>query len=403
MAEPSDSKHILVPKDGPVVVTAHPTVTEKEINDDRDIIILRLDAAYQNLNEAMAPFQKQWQAGWAAALTEATWDGASAGVSAWGDDFGDCFKKETWTALGDKIEKLAGTSYDTAAQYAAGRYKDVVDRINKRGQQLQAAPDAGEVLRNWAWQAFDDTVVEPTNRLTRQIKGAVNSASETAVMAQKIYAHRNEILELPNLIAASDRIGVQNFVTSTLMDIDPELAKSIREDPNFPVVLEIIDDHESALAYLAYASLAFEAVPPNFYAYAAGKGGAYLLVEVVLLVITALLSAGTVAAARIATLAARIALSGSKVAKVAKKVEEINKAFDAFVRLLNDFSRVSDQLHGLGEKLLRARTRDLRLTGNTKTTISAKREAIKREKKCLICGSTKHTTPHHPLGTVEYE
>jgi hypothetical protein len=399
-----DSKHVLAPNDGSVTISAQPDVTEKEIKDDREIIIQRLDAAYLNLTEAMAPFQEKWDAGWKSALAEATWDGVSAGISDWGDDFADYFKKETWTELGDKIEKAAGTAYDTAAQYAAGFYDGLVDRVNKAAKEIEVAPEnAGNLLRNWAWQVVDDAVVEPAKNMAQTVTSAANSVSETAATAQKIYSHRDAILDLPNLIAAGEPKPIQNFIDTVLMDIDPELAKSIKNDPNFPVVLEIIADHESALSYLAYAGLVFEAVPPNFYAYVAAKGGAYLLVEVVLLIVTALLSAGTAAAARIATLAARIAMSSSKVAKLAKKVERIQEAFNAFMRILEDFSRAADDLHSLGAKLLRTRTRGLQVKGSTKTTVAARRESIKRDKKCRICGSTKHPTPHGRLGTVKYE
>lgn len=403
MGAPEESKHLLASQDGAVTVSTEPDVSEKEINDDREVIVQRLHATYLNLTEAMTPYQEKWDAGWKSALAEAVWDGGAAGFSEWGDDFADYFKKETWVELGDKIEKAAGTAYDTAAEYAANFYKDAVERVNKAAKQLEEAPDTGEVLRNWAWQVVDEAVVQPANNLKQTVTTTINSVSEAAATAKKIYSHRNEILELPNLIAAGDPKPIQNFVDTVLMDIDPAFAKAIKEDPNFPVMLEIIADHESALAYLTYAGLAFEAVPPNFYAYAAGKGGAYLLVEVVLLIITALLSAGTAAAARIASLAARIAMSSTKVAKVVKKAQQIMKAFDAFIDLLHDFSRAVDELHALGGKLLRARTRGLRVKGGTKTTIAAKREAIKRDKKCRICGSTKHTTPHGRLGTVKYE
>ncbi|REL26229.1 hypothetical protein DXX93_06275 [Thalassotalea euphylliae] len=50
----------------------------------------------------------------------------------------------------------------------------------------------------------------------------------------------------------------------------------------------MIDVHYSALTYIAYLSLFMEVVPPNFYAFVAGKGSAYLTIEVCLLILTTL-------------------------------------------------------------------------------------------------------------------
>ena len=35
-------------------------------------------------------------------------------------------------------------------------------------------------------------------------------------------------------------------------------------------------------------------------------------------------------------------------------------------------------------------------------SIPTRKQSIKRNKKCQLCGSTKHTTPRHHLGTVTY-
>lgn len=187
------------------------------------------------------------------------------------------------------------------------------------------------------------------------------------------------------------------------MDIDPELANEIKNDPNFAVVLELIADHDSALTYLSYASLMLEAIPPNFYAYAAGKGGAYLMVEVVMLTVTALLSAGGAAAARITMLVARFASTSVKAVTAGSRIEKAKAAISAFIRVLEDLSDAANRLHDLGAKLLNARSRGLSITGGTKATLVAKKEGIKRDSKCRLCGSTAHTTPRSRQGTVQYQ
>ena len=414
MGESTESWHVEAPRDGEVVVSAVKlTVTEKEINDDREGIVDHLHAAYLSLVEAMAPYQKEWDADWQKALEDATLAGLKAGLTEWGGDFADYFKKETWTDLGGKIEKAAGSAYDTASDYAAELNKKITTQVNSAvatTEKLLEHPE--ETLANWTWwsSVIEEAVSKPLKDLEDRAMKTVTEVTETAKKVQKMYQHRDAILNFPVLLVEGDPKPIQNFVDTVLKDIDPELAKAIREDPKFYVVLEVLADHESALAYLSYASLAFEAIPPNFYAYLAGKCGAYVLVELVLLIITALLSAGAAAAARIASWAARIAMSSAKVAKAVKlvksvvtKAQELERAVENFQRVIEDFLDVSKRFHQLGEKLLKARKRGLKLEGRTKSTIEARRKIIKREHKCRYCGSTAHTTPHGRLGTVKYE
>ena len=260
----------------------------------------------------------------------------------------------------------------------------------------------------WAWwqRSIEDTTNDLYTKQAQRLESAVStgkSVLEAADKARKIYQHRDAILNLPALIADGKPKPIQAFVENELMDIDPELAKAIRNDPNFAIVLEIIADNESALTYLSYVGLMMEAIPPNFYAYVAGKGAAYLIIEVILLVVTALLSAGTAAAARITMLLARFAQTSANVAGIGKKIRRAKAAIEAFIRVIEDLSKAADDLHNLGAKLLRARGKGLHLKGSTKTTLQAKKESIKRDKKCRLCGSTQHTTPRSKRGTVVYE
>jgi hypothetical protein len=169
------------------------------------------------------------------------------------------------------------------------------------------------------------------------------------------------------------------------------------------MVLELIADHDSILGYLAYVGLMIEAIPPNFYGYAAAKGGVYLLIELVLLLVTVLLSAGAAAAARVASLVARLAASSAKLANAARKIERAREALDALIRVIEDFCPAATDLRLLGDKLRRARQRGVVLRGNTKTTVAARKQAIKRDRKCQLCGSSQHTTPRHRLGSVKYK
>lgn len=393
------------PKDGNVLVTVKSRITEKEITEEREMIVLRLHAAYLNLTDYMAEFQTQWDDSPALAYVTSAYEGWNAGGAEWLDDQAEFFTADLWINLGSKVKDAAGTAYDRLATYSAGRFESVQKEVNKHLDKPE------ETLLNWAWwqRSLSDTATELGNEQLRRFEAVrhnMNALSESvfesADMAKKIYRHRNAILDLPTLIANGEPRPIQNFVDTVLMDIDPKLAKAIRDDPNFPVVLEVIADHESALSYLAYVGLMIEAIPPNFYAYVAGKGGAYLMIEIVMLIVTALLSAGAAAAARITMLIARFAAAGAKVVTANRKIKRAKAAIDAFLRMLRDLCDAVDELHSLGAKLLEARSKGYVLRGNTKTTLMAKRKSIKRDKKCRCCGSTEHTTPRTRPGHVEY-
>jgi hypothetical protein len=408
-AQPSNAPeitHLQVPKDGAVIVTVEPDVTEQEIVEERKTIVLRLHAAYLNLTDEMAEFQREWDDNPTAAFIHSARDGWNQGGAAWLSDQAELFEKETWIDLGDKIKEAAGTSYDRLAGYSKGRYVELQKELNKH----VANPD--DTFYNWAW--WQTTLKDTADNLyTRQVKhlesakqdivDTANSVLNTLHMSQKIYQHREAILNLPNLIAQGEARPVQAFVEVVLMDIDPELAKAIRYDPNFALVLEVINDHDSAMTYLAYVGLMMEAIPPNFYGYVAGKGGAYVMVEVVMLIVSALLSAGSAVAARITMLVARFTANSAKLINAGKKLQHAKAAIDAFIRAIEDLSNAADDLHNLGAKLVRARSKPLIVRGNTRTTLLAKREGIKRDKKCRRCGSTQHSTPRSRIGTVVYK
>jgi hypothetical protein len=127
------------------------------------------------------------------------------------------------------------------------------------------------------------------------------------------------------------------------------------------------------------------------------------MIEVVLLVLTALPSAGTAAAARITMLVGRFASAGARTILASRRIRKAKEAIEAFIRILQDLSDAIDDLHNLGAKLISARSRGLVLRGRTKTTLRAKKGAIKRDKRCRRCGSTKHSTPRSRIGKVEYD
>jgi hypothetical protein len=401
----SEIIRIASPRDGAVFVTSAPNITEREICRDRDNIIQTLHAAYLTLNDNMAEFQYQWDANPASAFLDSARAGAMEGTSEWIGDQAALFDKSTWTDLGTQIEDFAGNCLDRMATYSKQQYQNLASEVNKHVENPE------RTLYNWAWwqKAIEDGVhsaVETQsarlNAVAASVRQTANSALDTVETARKLFKHRSAVLNLPTLIAQGDPKPIQAFVENELMDIDPVLAKGIRDDPRFAIVLEIIADNESVLSFLAYVSLMVESIPPNFYAFVAGKGAAYILIEVVLLVITALLSAGTAAAARVASLIARLAATSAKLGGAAAKLKRAKVAVDAFVRALEDIMRAVNELHDLGAKLVHARLKGLAVRGDTKTRLTAKKESIRRDKRCRICGRSDHVTPRHRRGHVVY-
>lgn len=398
--------HVQAPKDGKVIVTTEPDVTEQEIVEDRESIVQRLHASYLNLQDHMAEFQQHWDENPTLSMWVSAREGFNAGGADWLKDQAELFDKDTWKKLGDKISESTGGVYDRLAIYTKQRYEDLQKEVNKHIEKPE------DTLYNWSW--WKTTVTQESERIAHEqytqinsvvqgVKDSAQTVLNTVDTARKIYQHRNAIINLPELIAQGEPKPIQVFVDTVLMDIDPDLAKAIKHDPNFALVLEIIADHDTALSYLSYMGLMLEAIPPNFYAYAAGKGSAYLMIEVVMLVVTALLSAGTAAAARITLLIARFTATSAKLATVGGKIKRAKAAISAFTRVLEDLSKAADQLQELGVKLVRARSKGLKVQGSTKTTLKAKKESVKRDKKCRLCGSTAHTTPRMRQGTVQYE
>jgi hypothetical protein len=405
-ANNSETKNVALPKDGAVTITTDSDVTEKEIVEDRASIVQLLHASYLNLTDEMSEFQKQWDEDPALAYVVSANEGWRAGGADWLHDQAEMFEAKLWIDLGGKIKEAAGTGYDRLATYSKQRYETLKKELNKHIEEPE------DTIYNWAWWQANieteakellDEQVKKIKAIEKTVHDTTVTVLETVEMAKKIYIHRDAILNLPTLIANGEPKPIQHFVDTILMDIDPKLAKAIRYDPNFAVVLEIIADHDSALSYLAYVGLMLEAIPPNFYAYIAGKGGAYIMIEVVMLVVTALLSAGSAVAVRISMLVARFATASAKVASVARRLKRAKAAIAAFTRVLEDLSRAVDEFHNLGAKLIRARKRNLVIKGETKTTLQAKKNMIKRDKRCRLCGSSAHSTPRRRRGTVEYE
>src|SRR5690606_36486381 len=130
-------------------------------------------------------------------------------------------------------------------------------------------------------------------------------------------------------------------------------------------------DNETILTYLAYVDLFISSVPPNFFAYVVGTGGAYVLAEIILLLACSLLSAGTATVGRLTMLAARFVSMGNQTARAAAKINKAQAAIRAFAESIEDFTAATQDMHALGQKLKLARPA-AKVKGRTGTTIEVK-------------------------------
>ena len=372
------------------------TVTEREIFEARKVIIARLHDTYLNLMDEMSEFQTHWDANGPKAFAMALAEGGHSGASQWVSDME--YDPAMWEEMGDWIQKSTGAVLARGEYYARKPYNE----MKKLVSDYSKSPDSYTWFTGLLQDKKNELVAEK-NRVVKELEEDARSVVATAEKIGKIYTHREAILDLPKLIAVGKAEPIYGFIRTVLMDIDPELANEILTNPRIRSVIMVIEDHDSVLTYLAYASLMFEAIPPNFYAFVAGRGAAYVLIEVVLLVITALLSAGAAAAARLAMLVARFASAGVKAVSVSKKLKRAQRAIKSVVRVVEDMSRASKDLEDVGDLLVDARNRNIVLTAPTKSTLSARKSFAQRDVKCKICGSTEHTTRGGRRGTVKYE
>ena len=380
---------------------------EQSIVNETDSLIRALDGAYRRLVSDMREFQTRWDTYGYAAIALDGGSGLLTGGSGWVKDQAELFEAETWQALGSTLSDAAGKTIDVTAGYAS----DVFDRIKTTSQTLGDAIDDAD-LGNWQWwqtQAEDaiNAARAEAADIASQMQTGVTEALETVDKSRetlnKLMTHKEAIFALPEQLARGNIGEVERFVDTVLMDIDPDLAQSIQQNPDFYIVLALIENNDAALTYMAYASLIFEAVPPNFYAYTGGKGGAYIAIEVLLLILMSFLTLGTGTAARLTALAAKLAARSANVANASQKLKKAQQALNSFVGALEEIADCGEKLKSIGKKLVLSRNKGTLIKGKSGSTLAAKRETTKRDVRCRYCHSDQHSTPKKLKGNVEVE
>ncbi|GGX73025.1 contractile injection system protein, VgrG/Pvc8 family [Saccharospirillum salsuginis] len=379
---------------------------EAEIDSLRNSLVLTLDGAYRATVADMVGFQRRWDTYGYAAIALDGHHGSMEGGTSWVKDQATLFEVETWKNLGDKIAEGTSKALDMTADYAVERYRDIVQSANDASDWVDEHSDD---LHNWNWWQTQSRKTlqearEAGSALVDDVQAGLDDAveflGESRETLEKMYRYREDILTLPDLIATGDVDAIEHFIDTVLMDIDPELAAAVKDNPNYTLALALIADHDAALTYVMYLSLIFEAVPPNFYAYIAGKGGAYLALELLVLALTSLLTLGVGTAARLTMIAARLSARSAQLARAGQKIERAQQAMNAFIKTIEDIVDSLTTMERLGGKLVKARNSGLVLKARPNTRLEHRKDTTRREQRCRLCQKTDHTTPRSLRGVV---
>ncbi|MGN2719720.1 DUF4150 domain-containing protein [Aliivibrio fischeri] len=364
---------------------------EKEIENSRKSIEAYLDGIYNTLVQDMSGFQKQWEDEGLFSLD----DGVISGAKGWGSDLVELFSPRIWQDIGDTLSSSSSDAYDYLYNYANDTYDSVTKSIT----------DEEGNLRNVTW--FIAQLQEDLGDIQQATFETIDDAIESA---QTLYAdgedflrkleciakNRQAILDLPKNLSDGDIDAIEIFVDTILMEIDPEWAKEIKESEHFSKALAVIQNHSSAMLYNAYLSLIIEAIPPNFYAYHAGKAGAYIALELIFTIALSVLTLGAGAATRIATVTAKLTLGTKRISTL----NHASKALTTFIDTTKGMVDVLQDYDKLADKLIKRPMGSIKGKGNE--TLTMTKTNVKRNGKCRLCHSDEHKTPKLYRGEVNY-
>ncbi len=366
---------------------------EAQITDIEDMIEARLDGLYHGLLKDMAGFQNEWQQNGYQTLYMNHRIGLVEGAQEWGEGVFDMFTVHFWSEAADTLTKLTSSALDKLYIYSLERFNSITEIFITEEGTLQNP--------TWMLMALDEQLrpLSPTghiNEVAREFSKWCVKGDGVITKLRYMAKYRNEILALPANLAEGDVNAIEHFVDNILVKFSPDWAEEIKNSPNYPKALAVIQEHDAVLTYVAYLSLIIEAVPPNFYSFYAGKLRAYLLLEIVMTSALAMCTLGGGAATRLGALIAQLTATAQKV----KGVSHAAKAMEGFIQTLEGLMEVLQDIERLAEKLAK---RDIgKFSGRSGTTLTMKKSQVKRDGKCRFCKSSQHNTPRLYRGEINY-
>jgi len=294
---------------------------EKQIKDDIEDLTRTLDGAYYAVVDKMSGFREEWEEDGYFSLVKANLKGGSEGMSNWVEGQSDLLELDTWKSIAGTLGDVTTKAWDVTASYSREKYDAAKTSFYDASKFLES----DEATTPAFWMGKADDAIDEVKGYVRSaddfIDGGIQDAKQVLRYVDAISEHMDEIMKLPDYIARNDVNAIENFLDTVVMEIDPELANGIKNDPDFHMSLALLDDSDASLTYLAYVSLFFEAIPPNFYAYSIAKVGGYLLLEAMLMLLLALVSGPAGTGARITMLTAKLAAQSATIAKTANKIK----------------------------------------------------------------------------------
>ncbi len=288
--------------------TSYPA-TDLDTESEFDQLDYILHAAYLNLQEEMAHFQQTWENDPAAAFTHQAQTGWNVHGAEWLQTQTVIFDAKEWISLAKEIVLTQGNHDEWSWQKAL---LDQKARVNSTSPGTSAYGNSPEMIA-------------------------------TASYAQTLHQQRELLCELPELLAEAKPRRIKSLLAEELRSIDPALADDIRQDPHFPEILRLLQE-EKITDYLSYTFLAMDNLPPNFFAFMAGKGAIYLLLETQFLLIMVAICPGPAADTRMQQLIDRIEAMQAKIVTDVK----ITCAIEAYIRLLEDMRQAANIIHREG-------------------------------------------------------
>ncbi len=341
-----------------------------------------LDTTYRRVLTSMQEFQAQWDEYGIFSTAISYKDGALAGSELWFDHLADTKKLITetdWLGLSETAYEKVTAGLETAVGSIEDSHKKAANWLIEGAQQEKPWAWFGNQITDaseYAWNTYTNTVEDVADDIADLFKETKEDLESIADISVKLFEHRDDIFLFFQNISSANTSDIANFIDTVIADIDPELARSIKEDTDsYGVFLELIND-DAGRIFLSYLGLIIGAVPPNFYAFLYGAAAAYIILEVLFCILLAFISGGLAVAARFAAIIARIAVMGMKVTAVNKRIASGARAVSAYIDSLKVIESSLKQLKAIGANTRRIKLKGQKASGSTGETLVIERKVV---------------------------
>lgn len=341
-----------------------------------------LDTTYRRVLTSMQEFQAQWDEYGIFSTAISYKDGALAGSELWFDHLADTKKLITetdWLGLSETAYEKVTAGLETAVGSIEDSHKKAANWLIEGAQQEKPWAWFGNQITDaseYAWNTYTNTVEDVADDIADLFKETKEDLESIADISVKLFEHRDDIFLFFQNISSANTSDIANFIDTVIADIDPELARSIKEDTDsYGVFLELIND-DAGRIFLSYLGLIIGAVPPNFYAFLYGAAAAYIILEVLFCILLAFISGGLAVATRFAAIIARIAVMGMKVTAVNKRIASGARAVSAYIDSLKVIESSLKQLKAIGANTRRIKLKGQKASGSTGETLVIERKVV---------------------------